>query len=377
MTVRNGIAALVASVSLLCCSQREASGPSPSDAAQETMIPDSGRPDAGSSSSTDAGSTDAGASDAGSNQAGPTEMVTVFQGAHMTGSNRQTDTTVTLPQGLFSSITLSWTLSCPPAGCDPWDRIAELHVVQPGADGGEQTIEVVRLITPYGVGSTWTYDVTDLAPILTGPQTFRLFVDTWVDGWMADISLSYVGGVPMLVPTSVENLWRNGDAVYGDPSNPIDAQFPALSETRAAGESDSIRTIVTGHGQGNLDNCSEFCPVTHTINVGSRALMLSLWRTDCAQNPVSNQAGTWQYDRAGWCPGASVVPVVFDVTAALAEGASTPVSIAFQDYTNTCRPDAGASCGGCTAGPDCNYNSNGHTEPFYDTSVELIRYRSP
>jgi hypothetical protein len=319
---------------------------------------------------------DAGPVDAGP-VAGPNTTVSVFQGAHMTGSNRQTDTMVNLPTGLFSNITLTWKLSCPPAGCDPWDRIAELHIVQTDGQGSQQTVEVARLITPYGVGATWSYDVTDLAPILTGPQTFRLFVDTWVDGWMADISLQYTGGIPTNIPVAVTNLWRNGDAVYGDPSQPIAAQFPPQTATRAENEKLELRAIVTGHGQGNFENCSEFCEVTHTVDVGSTPFALGLWRTDCAQNPVSNQQGTWQYDRAGWCPGADVRPFIFDVTSAVPAGTTTPVTISFQDYTNSCRPDAGmTTCNTCASGTDCNYNSDGHTEPFYDTTVELVRFQS-
>src|SRR5690349_20314377 len=81
-----------------------------------------------SSSPSDAGNA-TGMSDAGL-LAGQSGSASVFQGAHMTGSNRQTDVTVDLPTGLFTNITLVWKLSCPSAGCDPWDRIAELHVVR-------------------------------------------------------------------------------------------------------------------------------------------------------------------------------------------------------------------------------------------------------
>jgi hypothetical protein len=326
-------------------------------------------------SGTDAG-VDAGQPDAGP-VVGQSGSVNVFQGAHMTGSNRQIDTMVNLPTGLFSSITLVWKLSCPPAGCDPWDRIAELHVVRTDAQGNEETVEVARLITPYGVGSSWSYDVTELAPILTGPQTFRLFIDTWVDGWMVDVALQYEGGIPVNIPVEVTNLWRNSDAVYGDPDKPLGPAFPAQSVMRADNEKLELRSIVTGHGQGNYLNCAEFCEATHTVQIGSQPFSLALWRTDCAQNPVSNQQGTWQYDRAGWCPGADVRPILFDVTSAVPAGATTPVTIAFQDYTNGCRPAEGTTCSTCASGTDCMYNTDGHTEPFYDTTVELVRFQAP
>src|SRR5690349_5572701 len=66
--------------------------------------------------------------------AGASGSFAVFTKEHMTGSHRDAEATVSLPEtGLFSKVTLKWTLSCPSKGCDPWDRLAELHVV--GDDG--------------------------------------------------------------------------------------------------------------------------------------------------------------------------------------------------------------------------------------------------
>lgn len=310
--------------------------------------------------------------------AGPDTTAGIFADAHMTGANRQTEATVELPAGQFTQITLHWTLKCPAHGCDPWDRIAELHVVKPGTDGGEETFEIARLITPYGVGATWDFDVTSLAPVLTGSQKFRLFIDTWVDGWMNDISLEYKGGIGDSIPVEVTNLWRNGGAVYGDPARPFSDQFPARSLTRAAGETLSARVIVTGHGQGNLNNCAEFCQKTHHLHVGATALDVAPWRSDCGQNPVSNQQGSWRYPRAGWCPGSEVRPIVFDVTESVAVGGTTAASLELEPYENTCRPAAaaGMTCPSCAIGSSCDYNSNGHTEPFYDTTVQIIRFRT-
>jgi hypothetical protein len=316
--------------------------------------------------------------DAGPLTAGPDTTVTVFSAAHMSNNNRQMDSSATLPTGQFTKIMLHWTLSCPPAGCDPWDRIAELHVVRPESDGGEETVEVGRLITPYGVGATWDYDVTDLAPLLTGPRKFRLFVDTWVDGWMNDITLEYTGGLPDEIPVEVTNLWRNGGVVYGDPERPTATALAAQPVTRAENETLKARVIMTGHGQGNLSNCAEFCQKQHHLVAGSDSLVVAPWRGDCNMNPVSNQHGSWTYPRAGWCPGSDVHPIELDLTPSVASGSSTQVSLELADYENSCRPGptTGMTCNTCASGNSCDYNYNGHTEPFYDVTVELIRFRA-
>ncbi len=67
-----------------------------------------------------------------------------------------------------------------------------------------------------------------------------------------------------------------------------------------AGSSYALRTFVTGHGQGNADNCAEFCPRDHTITAGKAAHTTQIWREDCATTAAPNQQGTYKYRaRAG------------------------------------------------------------------------------
>jgi hypothetical protein len=60
-----------------------------------------------------------------------------------------------------------------------------------------------------------------------------------------------------------------------------------------------LRTTITGHGQQG-----EFIPQNHYLNIdgGTQEYIWPVW-TECAENPIYPQGGTWIYDRAGWCPG--------------------------------------------------------------------------
>jgi hypothetical protein len=74
---------------------------------------------------------------------------------------------------------MHFALRCPAGGCDVYDRLGPVSVVEnPGA--GELAVEIARFITPFGVGAAWDVDVTDLYPLLAGTQTIRVFIDTWV-----------------------------------------------------------------------------------------------------------------------------------------------------------------------------------------------------
>jgi hypothetical protein len=345
----------------------------------------------GTSSSGGAGGTtlpDAGPDAPDAPVPGADAMVAAFAKTpiYFTGSDNQrsVDAPASFPtEGVYSSIILHLALSCPSGGCDPWDRFGTLGVVTAkGSNGDPDTVvEVARFITPYHVGASWDLDVTELRPLLSGELTLRAFIDTWVgpgsqygDGWLLSASFEMTGGVPARIPAAVIPVWTPRNVVYGDPAKPIAAAVPAQSIPLPAGSSYALRTFITGHGQGNAGNCAEFCGRTHTLTAGATAHTQKVWRTDCATTAAPGQQGTYQYSRAGWCPGADVKPWVLDVTADVTAGATATFGYDVETYANTCRPDA-MPCTGCTLGATCAYDGGTHTEPNYAISTVLIAYR--
>jgi hypothetical protein len=101
----------------------------------------------------------------------------------------------------------------------------------------------------------------------------------------------------------------------------------------------------------------------------------NLWRSDCATNPCSPQGGTWPYNRAGWCPGASVPPWD-NLYTNFSPGEIVEFYYEIQPYTNHCRPTDPDCISGATCS-DCNYNYTGHTEPNYNLTGQAILYRTP
>lgn len=101
----------------------------------------------------------------------------------------------------------------------------------------------------------------------------------------------------------------------------------------------------------------------------------NLWRNDCSYNPCSPQGGTWYYDRAGWCPGASAPPWDIMYTN-FSPGEIVEFYYEIQPYTNYCRPNNPDCISGVTCA-DCAYNSGGHTQPNYSLAGNAILYRAP
>ena len=97
------------------------------------------------------------------------------------------------------------------------------------------------------------------------------------------------------------------------------------------------------------------------------------WRNDYEFNSCSPQFGTWQFDRAGFCPGDKVFWDDFNLLNLYTPGEMISLDYALEDYLNECSPNNSDCIDGQTR-TSCDYNNNGHTEPFYFISSQLIYY---
>jgi hypothetical protein len=271
-------------------------------------------------------------------------------------------------------VLMRYRIECPssPNTCDPWDRLGHLRVFAP-----RDTFEIARIVTPYSIGNrscTWTLDVTDYRPILHDQVTLENYIETWINGsngWIVTIDFGFIRGAPLIEPYRLVNLWRSDYAVYGDPARPIeDWTLPKDVLIDAGADVVKFRAIATGHGQGNTQNCTEFCEKKHTIIANGNSTWHYVWRGDCESNTCSPQGGSWTFDRAGWCPGDKVTPWDVDITPWVTPGETATLDYVIQNYENLCRP-GNPSCP-CT---DCNYNANGHTEPIWTFQTQLVYYR--
>lgn len=302
-----------------------------------------------------------------------TTLNNVHQGNGSGLGTRTVIDTFLFPQdvSMYSNIEMRITLSCPTGGCDPWDRFANVSVFNNG-----EWFEIGRYITPYGKACGWLADVSDYRNMLKDTVIIKSFIDTWTNpGWLVKLDFEFTAGITLYDNIKVENLWYNENLVYGDAINP--PVLPVINKTvDLNSQIVKFKMVNTGHGQGNTDNAAEFSQKIHSLFVnGVETNTHLLWRSNCATNPCSPQSGTWQYNRAGWCPGADVLPVFFDLTTITSPGQSIDLEYRLQNYVNYCSPNNTSCITGSTCA-DCNYNYNGHTEPHYKISGQLITYLS-
>ena len=165
--------------------------------------------------------------------------------------------------------------------------------------------EIMSFVTPYGInldlgpeGKTWTFDVSDFAPVLKGEKRMQMtFGGQWQEEM--DVQFLFIVGTPPRDVRNIQHIWRtSGNETYANIVS--DRVFePRTLQLDPQAASFKLTSAISGHGQEG-----EFIPREHYIdlNGGDDEFVWTVWK-ECAENPVYPQGGTWIYDRAGWCPG--------------------------------------------------------------------------
>jgi len=285
------------------------------------------------------------------------------------------DTTLVLPTKSYRKIFLVYTLNshpCAPGStyCHQWDYIGNVTLKSPSGD----TVELDRIITPFATSGwsrfpappNWSedyvFDVTDFAPLLQGSITINSALGVGSPGYGIYTKFIFIEGTPDRNTIAITPLYAHG-GTYGSATNPIDNNFPALSETAPAGTvSAAFRFIVTGHGS-DANQCCEFAEHYYKLYLNATSILQQyIWR-DCGLGELYPQGGTWLYNRSNWCPGASVVPY-YDPLPGVSAGANYSINVSFEPYT--------------VASPSGNYDASasvvyyGNINKALDASIEDI-----
>lgn len=203
--------------------------------------------------------------------------------------------------------------------------------------------EIFRYITPYGNGITlgdgvtWTMDVTDFSPLLTGLVHLASPNGGWGDAYdqntQEDLELTFefIEGTPPRNVVNITKLWDyNGltyDKNFENYISPIEYNFS--QQERGA----VIQVVQSGHGfGGTADNCAEFCRKLSTVKVDNIKLDSHyVWR-ECGSTAIYPQGGTWIYDRSNWCPGAEVQPYKYDISSQISSGGNHTIDYDMEYY---------------------------------------------
>jgi hypothetical protein len=233
----------------------------------------------------------------------------------------------------WSQVGMYFHLECPESGlCDHWDRSGSVQLVLDPESDNPTTVELLRHITPYRMEMEQYIDLTPMASLLKGRQTLRSFIDTWVgpghsngDGWRVTTQFVFYPG-EKATADQVINIWGKSNVTVGqlEAGSTIADQISEITFNISDNANKvEAHLITTGHSFGNSYNCAEFCEMQHDLLINQETFSTNPWRNDCEENPVSDQYGTWEYNRNGWCPGGVAVGDIIDITDAVQPGDNT------------------------------------------------------
>lgn len=293
-----------------------------------------------------------------------------FNKTHLSASISKKDTFFVLPAhvGAFDRIIGKLKITCPPGGCDPWDRVSNILVKS--HEG--VWVDIIRYITPYGVPCNHEIDLTDFFPILQGKVQMRAELGTFANGFEYTLDLEYRAGTPAHKYGTVDVLWKGGynfgDMANLQPAETFKITYPANAKTSV------LKLISPGHswGDNNTGNAAEFHEDTHYIRInGTNAFEQHNW-WDCNPNPqgCNPQNGTWYFDRAGWCPGTIAQWFDFNMTPHIGPNPLEMRYIFDEDYVDLCSP----SNPGCVSGVTCPNCTDPSANPLLDVWANLITF---
>ena len=227
------------------------------------------------------------------------------------------------------------------------------------------TIELMRFMTPFGVGHyskeddplsskrkpvyidgwakevKWSQDITDLYSTLENEAYVGIFIDTWTpEGYVASLSLDVKESTITCDKLKQQHVEPIINTVYymGQTYPDIFSRRDVSVKVNIPEGAKNIRLkyIVTGHG--GHSGGDEFVEKENIISIdNAEVLRFTPWRTDCASfrrfNPgtgvwlkkrlaahitengyavkeVEEPVASSDFSRSNWCPGSDVVPEV-------------------------------------------------------------------
>ncbi len=269
--------------------------------------------------------------------------------------------------GAYDTIIATLTVTCPSGGCGEWDHIASVEAKSKEGNW----FELIRYITPYGTACSHKLLVTDYESVLKGKVAFRVSCGTMDNGYLYALKFDYKQGTPAHLYSQINQVWRKtypfGDYANLQPVSDFNYTFPA--NVLAS----KIKLVSTGHGWGTLNsnNAAEFYDATHHIYVNNVNTYTQHNWTNCNPNPDNcmPQNGTWQYSRAGWCPGSIARPFDYDLTPFVATNSIALKYVFYEQYIDQCHPNNPNCVTGSTC-TDCNDGFN----PQLDVACHIVNF---
>ena len=213
----------------------------------------------------------------------------------------------------------------------------EVHVWYDAPHKRIEPVELERYITPYGGGLdlgedgyTMIRDVSAYAPLLRGLVDLEAH-----NGYeLLDLRFCFLEGPAPRKLLACDRIWPGAEFRYRDLADNLELST-ALLEILPSTEYAVIRSRISGHGHYGPHNCCEWAPKEHELLLNGRPWQSWIVWRNCGDNPIQPQGGTWQFDRAGWCPGSFVDTYDHVVPASALRDTLIAIDYSIEDYAES------------------------------------------
>ena len=245
----------------------------------------------------------------------------------------------------YRKINIHVTMQCPDSlMCGEWDYADHIRIMRTSKSKDKPLeYELGRIITPYGrfYQSDWfthfSADITHFANLLRDSVEIAFFhsgYETREDrGWKINVFYEIITGNPIAEILDFDTLYT-GHLPFGNPKIDYSGMMTKMNfKTHKNAKYLGLYITQTGHGMDLTENCAEFCPKSRSIKWNNKLIENKLIWKECASNILQPQAGTWIFDRAGWCPGELVS--IDSYCFPLKKGTENSIQVQMEEYTDT------------------------------------------
>ena len=247
--------------------------------------------------------------------------ITPFNNQFFDGYNQERMKDVVFPissKNNYNKVVIHYTITCPPTGCDEYDRLVSINVVKKLPNNQMETIEIARLITAGEKECSLEMDVSDYLSLLSGNTTLHHYVSTQNTegkGLFATLSFTFSKNTTKeWVAYNIKNINNNNPYQRWSAStyyNTLEQNTPTkfLSIPNDV-EKAVIKITVSGHGIYDYANIKTPYLLQYLVIDYQHFFLDSLPVSRCQQGYCTEDTK----GGVGWCPGTPVYIWELDVT---------------------------------------------------------------
>jgi len=193
----------------------------------------------------------------------------------------------------------------------------------------ELSSDVVSNTSDFLEKTVYDFDVCLWQSVLKNAKEIYLKTDGSFDQTKIELSFTGYLGEPPVKVKDIIPLWKSKLEGFPYRKEGISKEDLPVKNIDIGNNSDKAFIQVLVHGIAKNQNPSARF---YFLNINNKEIAKrSIWRDDCAYNPIYPQSQNWYESRPNWCPGLRVYPLKHHIPADILSNGHLNINLRFQD----------------------------------------------